>query len=65
MPEESHHVPSALVLLLSAVALHQAVYGMLSISAFSLGLASVVVSLGLLAIYAYQWLERFSFIGEL
>ncbi len=27
--------------------------------AFSLGLASVLGSLALLAIYAYQWLERF------
>lgn len=57
--------PSALILLLSAVALHKAVYGMLLISAFSLGLASVLVTLGLLAIYAYQWLERFPTIGKL
>ena len=39
--------PSALVLLLSAIVLHQAVYRMLLISAFSWGLASVLVSLGL------------------
>nr|WP_232435761.1 hypothetical protein [Rivularia sp. PCC 7116] len=45
--------------------MHQAVYGMLLIIAFSLGLALVLVSLGLLAIYAYQWLKRFSFIGKL
>lgn len=50
--------PSALVLLLSAIALHQAVYGMLLLGAFSLGLASVLVAIGLTAVYAYQWLDR-------
>ena len=38
---------------------------MLLISAFSLALAWVMESLGLLAIYAYQWLEGFSLEGKL
>lgn len=50
--------PSALVLLLSAIALHQATYGMLLLGAFSLGLTSVLVAIGLVAVYACQWLER-------
>ncbi|MEQ9237145.1 nickel/cobalt transporter [Coleofasciculus sp. E2-BRE-01] len=50
--------PSALVMLLSAVALHQISYGLFLVSGFSLGLASVLVILGVVAIYARQWLER-------
>lgn len=49
--------PSALVLLLSAIALHQAAYGMLLVSAFSLGLASVLIAIGLMVVYARQWLD--------
>jgi nickel/cobalt exporter len=51
--------PSALVLLLSAIALHQTVYGMVLVSAFSCGLASVLIGLGILTIYAHHWLDRF------
>ncbi|WP_242058069.1 MULTISPECIES: nickel/cobalt transporter [Nostoc] len=51
--------PSALVLLLSAIALHQAAYGVMLISAFSLGLASVLVAIGLFVVYAHQWIDRF------
>ncbi|MEO0488641.1 MAG: sulfite exporter TauE/SafE family protein [Cyanobacteria bacterium J06659_2] len=43
--------PSALVLLLSAIALHQIAYGLVLIGGFSLGLASVLASLGLAAVY--------------
>jgi ABC-type nickel/cobalt efflux system permease component RcnA len=50
--------PSALVMLLSAVALHQISYGLFLVGGFSLGLASVLVILGVIAIYARQWLER-------
>lgn len=57
--------PSALVLLLSAIALHQTAYGMLLLSAFSIGLASVLVTLGLSVVYAYQWLDRLPSIGML
>ncbi len=50
--------PSALVLLLSAIALHQIAYGLVLIGSFSLGLASVLISLGLAAVYGRQWLEE-------
>jgi nickel/cobalt transporter (NicO) family protein len=50
--------PSALFLLLSAISLHQAIYGMVLISAFSIGLAGIMVGLGLVAVYARQWLEK-------
>ena len=50
--------PSALVMLLSAVALHQISYGLFLVGGFSLGLASVLVILCVVAIYARQWLER-------
>lgn len=45
--------PSALVLL-SAIALHQIAYGLVLIGSFSLGLASVVISLGLAVVYGRQ-----------
>ncbi|MGD1904802.1 MAG: sulfite exporter TauE/SafE family protein [Leptolyngbyaceae cyanobacterium] len=48
--------PSALVLLLSAIALHHIAYGLVLIGGFSLGLASVLTSLGLAAVYGQQWL---------
>ena len=51
--------PSALVLLLSAIAIHREAYGMILLGSFSLGLASVLIAIGLTAVYAYQWLERF------
>ena len=57
--------PSALVLLLSAIALHQTAYGILLISGFSLGLASVLVAIGLIVVYARQWLDRFPSSGAL
>ena len=50
--------PSALVLLLSAIALHQIAYGLVLIGGFSIGLASVLTSLGLAAVYGQQWLEK-------
>ncbi|MBC7973031.1 MAG: sulfite exporter TauE/SafE family protein [Verrucomicrobia bacterium] len=49
--------PSALVLLLSAIALHQAAYGMLLVSLFSLGLASVLIAIGLTVVHTHQWLS--------
>ncbi|NET37960.1 MAG: high frequency lysogenization protein HflD [Cyanothece sp. SIO1E1] len=50
--------PSALVLWLSAVALHQITYGLILVGGFSLGLASLLTILGLIAVYARQWLEQ-------
>jgi nickel/cobalt transporter (NicO) family protein len=51
--------PSALVLLLSAIALHQTAYGLFLVSGFSVGMASVLVVVGLLVLYAKQWVDRF------
>lgn len=51
--------PSALVVLLSAVALHRIVYGMVLITAFSVGLASVLIVIGMLVVSTRHWFERF------
>lgn len=48
----------ALVLLLSAIALHREIYGILLVSAFSLGLALVLAVIGLVAVYCRQWLDK-------
>ena len=50
--------PSALVLLLSAIALHQTAYGLALVSAFSLGLTLVLVGIGLSVIYSRQWFDQ-------
>lgn len=47
--------PSALVLLLSAIALHQTAYGLFLVSAFSFGLAVVLIAVGLAVVYTHQW----------
>jgi ABC-type nickel/cobalt efflux system permease component RcnA len=44
--------PSALVVLLSAIALHRLAFGLALIVAFSLGLASVISGIGLAVLYA-------------
>ena len=51
--------PSALVVLLSAIALHRVGTGLLFIVAFSLGLASVLVAIGTLVVRASRLLSRF------
>lgn len=48
----------ALILLLGAVALHREMYGILLVSAFSLGLAVVLAVVGLVAVYCRHWLDR-------
>ena len=50
--------PSALILMLSAIALHQVGVGLLLILAFSLGLAGVLTAIGLVMVYAGKALER-------
>lgn len=50
--------PSALVVLLGAIAMHRIAFGMLLIVAFSLGLASVLVLTGVLLVKARGLLER-------
>ena len=44
--------PAALVVLLSAVALHRVGFGLFLIVAFSVGLAAVLIAIGLLMVYA-------------
>jgi nickel/cobalt exporter len=51
--------PTALVMLLGAIALHHIAYGLFLVSGFSLGLSCVLIILGLLAVFARQWLEKF------
>jgi ABC-type nickel/cobalt efflux system permease component RcnA len=50
--------PSALVVLLSAIALNRIGYGMALISAFSAGLAAVLVGIGILVVSAQGLLSR-------
>lgn len=51
--------PSALVVMLGAIALHRIAFGMLLIVAFSFGLAGVLTGIGLLMVYAQRLFERF------
>ena len=48
--------PSALVLLLSSVALGHVGFGLILLVAFSLGLAGVLMAIGMLVLYAKHWL---------
>ncbi|MBI1807902.1 MAG: sulfite exporter TauE/SafE family protein [Ignavibacteria bacterium] len=57
--------PSAIVVLLSAVALGRIGFGLLLIIAFSIGLAGVLTGIGLLMVYARKFFERFSISGPL
>jgi ABC-type nickel/cobalt efflux system permease component RcnA len=50
--------PTALVVLLAAVGLHRAVYGLALIGAFSLGLATALVAVGLVAMRARDAVAR-------
>jgi nickel/cobalt exporter len=57
--------PTALVVLLAAISLHRVGFGLLLIVAFSLGLASVITTIGLVAISAQSAFSRLSFEGRL
>ena len=50
--------PAALVVLLSAVSLHRVAFGLYLILAFSLGLAAVLISIGLVTVYARRLIAR-------
>lgn len=50
--------PSALVVLLSAIAFHQIAFGLLLILAFSAGIASTLVGIGLLMVYVGEAVGR-------
>ena len=57
--------PSALVVLLSAIALHRVGFGLALILAFSLGLAATITSIGLVAVLAKRAFSRLSLDGPL
>jgi len=57
--------PSALVVLLSAIALHRVGFGLALIVAFSLGLACTITGIGLVAVLARRVFARASFDGRL
>jgi ABC-type nickel/cobalt efflux system permease component RcnA len=57
--------PSALVLLLGAIALERLGYGMVLVVAFSLGLALTLTAIGLMVIYAKRVLARVPVDGRL
>ena len=51
--------PAALVVLLSAVSMQRVGFGLLLVVAFSVGLAAVLITIGLLMVYARQFMSRF------
>jgi len=57
--------PSALVVLLGAIALNRIGFGLLLVFAFSLGLAGALTAIGLLFIYAGRFFDRFSSSGKI
>ncbi|PYV20238.1 MAG: hypothetical protein DMG24_23440 [Acidobacteria bacterium] len=57
--------PAALVVLLSAVALHRIAFGLFLIVAFSVGLAGVLISIGLMMVYAGRFMSRLQGEGPL
>ena len=57
--------PSALVVLLGAIAQHEVALGLLLIVAFSLGLAATLTALGLLVVHARRLLPRGRLTGRL
>jgi nickel/cobalt transporter (NicO) family protein len=51
--------PAALVVLLTALSMHQVGFGLVLIVAFSVGLAAVLVVIGILMVYARRLMTRF------
>ena len=56
--------PSALVVLLSAIALNRVGFGLVLVFAFSLGLAGVLTGIGILFVYAGRLFNRFPVRGR-
>jgi len=54
-----------LVVLLSAVALNRVAFGLFLIVAFSVGLAAVLIAVGLLMVYARRFITKFRSDGRL
>ncbi len=57
--------PSALIVMLSAIALHRIALGLVLICSFSIGLASVLIAIGLLMLYARHLMQRLKWNGGL
>ena len=57
--------PAALVVLLSAAALRRTLFGLYLIVAFSIGLAAVLIAMGLAAVYARRSMSRFRLEGPM
>lgn len=57
--------PSALVVMLGAIALHRVAFGLVLIVAFSLGLASVLTAIGIILVYAGRFFDRLPQSGRL
>ena len=57
--------PSAIVVMLSAIALHRVGLGLLLIVAFSLGLAGVLTAIGFALVYARTITKRLPLLGRL
>jgi ABC-type nickel/cobalt efflux system permease component RcnA len=57
--------PAALVVLLSAISLHRVAFGLYLIVAFSFGLAAVLISIGMVTVYARRLLTRLPTDGPL
>ncbi|MDQ3346312.1 MAG: hypothetical protein M3473_08485, partial [Chloroflexota bacterium] len=55
---------SALILLLGSVSLGRPAYGVMLIVFFGLGMAAVLVSVGVLMVKARSWLERLPQLGR-
>ncbi|MGH7807250.1 MAG: hypothetical protein ACRENT_04085, partial [Thermodesulfobacteriota bacterium] len=57
--------PEALIVLLSAISLHRIGFGLALILAFSVGLALVLMGIGLTMVYARRFMERFGGEGKI
>ena len=57
--------PAALVVLLSALSLNRVGFGLLLIVAFSIGLAAVLIAIGILMVYAHRLVAQFQGDGVL
>ena len=57
--------PSALVVMLGAIAVHRVAFGLLLVVAFSIGLAATLTGVGLLVVYARRLVDRVPSSGRL
>jgi nickel/cobalt exporter len=57
--------PSALVVMLGAIAVHRVAFGLVLVVAFSVGLAATLTGVGLLVVYARRLLDRVPSSGRL